>query len=310
MLKKLLILFAAVSALIAFTSCNKELEYNSNSGNNGSRDSASQLLVNTSKTEDLSAPDADNEDWFFFTPPEKGFVSVVTFVDKPSDIIINISIMDNFGRPINSVITDKHVNMYELPEIPVEKENYFIALKTTEGKSAYTIKANFRLPDPEPDCEIGTFKCIDNVLNECQKTGYTEIMVCEGETSVCDEEVGECKAAKASSGHTKCVPANKCKPGQKCCKSSSSGDDEGISDTEKTIKGTIVLVTPRDNNLADVKINGLGERKGVKKGAKAYLRGLKRKVDIYDCKTTYCMATIKATSEELTHYDTVDVVVE
>ncbi len=311
MLKKALVLFAAVSALFALSSCNKEIDYNSNSGNDGSRDSATQLLVNTSKIDDLSAPDGDNEDWYYISPQDKGFVTVVLFVDKPSDIIITLSIMDNFGRPKEILTTNKSTNIFTLPEIAVEKENYFISVITKEGKSSYTIKADFRLPDPEPDCEIGTFACVGNVLQQCQKTGFETIMECEDDTPVCDVEMGECRAKTATS--TPCVPKDKCKSGQKCCRDKKAADNDeslDIASDVKTVTGTIVLVTPRSNDLADVKINGLGEKKGIRKGAKAVLRGLKRKVDIYDCKTTYCMATIKATSEELTRYDKVDVVAE
>lgn len=310
MLKKTLILFAAVSALIAFTSCNKEIEYNSNTGNDGSRDSATQLLVNTSKVDDLSAPEGDNEDWYYFAPQENGLAKIIAFIDNPHDLITTITVMDNFGRPLNTVTTNKSVNIYEIPEFSVEKENYFISLKTTEGKSSYTIKAEFRVPEPEPTCEIGTFICADNVLQQCTKQGLQPVMTCEGDT-VCNAEIGECASKNASAQTSKCVPANKCKAGQNCCKPKQpKASDDEISETEKTVRGTIVLVTPRAGDIADVKINGLGQKKNVKKGAKAYLRGLKRKVDIYDCKSTYCMATIKATSEELTHYDQVDVVVE
>lgn len=309
MFKKLLVMSAAVSALFAFTSCNKDIEYNSNTGGDGSRDTASQLLINTPKTSDISAPEGDNEDWYYFAPQENGFAKVILVIDNPRDVVINYSVMDNFGRPLQVMTTNGTTNLYEISEFPVQKEHYFVALKTTEGKSTYTIKAEFRLPDPEPDCEIGTYACAGSVLQECTKNGLVEVMTCEGSSPVCDADAGECRAKKSSGrSHAKCVPANKCKAGQNCCKP--TGDEEGIGEGEKTVRGTIVLVTPRSGDLADVKINGLGQKKGVKKGAKAYLRGLKRKVDIYDCKTTYCMATIKATSEELTHYDTVDVVVE
>ena len=71
------ILFVCACALgLGLGACSKTIEYNSNSGYDGSRDSASQLLVNTSKVDDLSAIDGDNEDWFYFTPPEKGFITV------------------------------------------------------------------------------------------------------------------------------------------------------------------------------------------------------------------------------------------
>ena len=313
MFKRTLFLVAAVSAVFALTSCDNKIAYNSNSGDNGSRDSAMQLLVNTNKTEDISAPEGDNEDWYYFIPNEEGLATVSAYIDKPADIILTFTVMDGFGRPIHSVVTNHSENMYTLPEFNVQHDNYFISLITTDGKSSYTLRADFRLPDPEPDCEIGTFACAGNVLMQCkEKVGFVQITECANDTPECDSTVGECKAAAAVK---KCVPADKCKKGENCCKPKppkpdDSGKTDGIGANEKTVTGTIVLVTPRDSNVADVKINGLGSNKKVKKGAKAYLRGLNRKVDIYDCKTTYCMAAIKASSDELTHYDKVDVVVD
>ena len=224
--------------------------------------------------------------------------------------------MDGFGRPIHTLVTNHSDSVYELEESNVKHDNYFISLVTTDGKSSYTLRADFRIPEPEPDCTIGTFACSGNILMQCkEKVGFVQIMECASDSQECDSEVGECKAVVKGGGgggsKKKCVPVDKCKPekGDKCCADNNSNTD-GIGADEKTVTGTIVLVTPRDSNVADVKISGLGSNKGVKKGAKAYLRGLNRKVDIYDCKTTYCMAAIKASSDELTHYDKVDVVVD
>ena len=128
---------------------------------------------------------------------------------------------------------------------------------------------------------------------------------------VCEE--GVCvEAPKESGPRNRCVPIEKCKKGQNCCKPKTTkpvADDDDIAEGEKTVQGTIVLVTPRGDGIADVKINGIGSKNHVKKGAKAYLRGLKRKVNIYSCLNVSCQATIKATSDELQKYDRVDVVV-
>lgn len=272
-----LLLFIAGAFLFTFAACSeKTIEYNSNSGTNGARDTATQLLVNTNHVEDISAPDGDNEDWFYFMPPEKGLITVSAFIDSPHDLIVNIFIMDGFGKTLYNKTSNKTENTYVFDKFEVEADRYFIALKTTEGKSNYTIRADFELPPPpEPD--------------------------------PVEDDI---EPAPGPTPKQRCVPADKCKPGEKCCKKPQVVEEDGIAEGVKTIKGTIVLVTPRGDDLADVKISGLGSQKNVKPGAKAYLRGLKRRVDIYSCKTTFCMGTVKATSEELTHYDSVDVVVE
>ena len=61
MFRTIVAITATLTAALWLSSCSKEIEYNSNSGYDGSRDSASQLLVNTSKVDDVSAPDGDNE---------------------------------------------------------------------------------------------------------------------------------------------------------------------------------------------------------------------------------------------------------
>ena len=157
-------------------------------------------------------------------------------------------------------------------------ERYFAAIKLDKGSTSYTVSATFEFPPPP--------------------------------VVLVDEDDNSSGGQKTS---TKCIPIDKCKPGQNCCKpknNNSSNDGNTIPPGAKTIRGTIVLVTPREGEISDIKINGLGSSKQVKPGMKAILRGLNRKVDIYSCKTTFCNATIKATSEELSRYDSVEVVLE
>ena len=263
MAKKSLISFG-VAALIALAGCSEKPAYNSNSGVNGSRDSASQLLVNTNLIEDISDPQADNEDWFYFNPPEEGVIDISVYIDHPKDIILKMAVMDGFGRTLQSLTSNHNDNIYNFAKFDVKPDRYFISLITTDGESSYTLRADFSVPVVEPE--------------------------------VVPEVVEDPGTGKKRPKGTK--PA------------ASASSDEGLDPTAKTIKGTVVLVTPRGENVSDIKISGIGKNKGVKPGAKAYLRGLNRKVDIYNCLNTSCTGTIKATSEELTHYDIVDVVVE
>lgn len=266
----------AAAALLMLSSCSQTIEYNSNTGYDGSRDSATQLLVNTSRVDDISALDGDNEDWYYFQPTEEGLVTVRANIDRPQELVVELAVYDNFGRKLNSLKTNGSNGVYELPQMSVKPEMYFVSLITSEGKSPYTIRADFELPPPP----------------------VIEIIPEEPEPEV------------AAPTRTKCVPADKCKAGQKCCRPKVAAPaEDGIAAGEKTIVGTVVLVTP-SGEIADIKISGVGKNKGVKKGAKAYLRGLNRKVDIYSCLNTSCQATVRASSEELAHYDKVDVVVE
>lgn len=276
MLKKFLIIAAGTLLFCSSACAPDKVEYNSNSGYDGTRDSASQLLVDTNKVDDVDADAGDNEDWYFFVPKEEGFINVSVFFDSPNNIVGSITVFDGFGRTLNNFSINASQNIQDLPKIEVKAdERYFVAIKITTGKSTYTIAANFELP-PAPEVE--------------------PTIVTHSSSSASD-----------NTAKTKCVPADKCKAGQKCCKPRQTTDD-AIPEGAKTIKGNIVLVTPREGEITDIKINGLGTSKGVKPGMKAYLRGLNRKVDIYSCKTTSCQATVKATSEELARYDSVDVV--
>ncbi len=279
MLKKLF-LMASATMLLSLSACTTDpIAYNSNSGFDGTRDSASQLLIDVNKVDDIDAPAGDNEDWYYFIPKEEGFVKVSVFVDDPNKMVGSLTVFDGFGRSLNNQSINTVQSIQELPKINVKgDERYFVALKVTEGKSTYTIAANFELPPP-PEVE-------------------PEIV-----------EDTHVNTTKPSSNKPKCVPADKCKAGQNCCKPKATSED-GIPEGAKTVRGTIVLVTPREGEISDIKINGLGSSKNVKAGMKAYLRGLNRKVDLYSCKTTFCNATVKATSEELARYDTVDVVLE
>jgi len=265
MLKKLFfILFAALS-LAALTACAPdEVAYNSNSGFNGTRDSASQLEIDKNVSEDLNAAIGDNEDWYFFTPKEAGTAKVSAFFDSPAALEGTVNIYDGFGRPLQSFNINKAQNIQESAPFEVTAERYFIALKLNAGQSNYSVRVDFKLPEP-PAIEI--------------------------------EETVATNDTPSSGHHTK--PSKK-----------PTTDAAGIPEGAKTLKGTIVLVTPREGDVSDIKISGFGSQNGIKPGMKAYLRGLNRKVDIYACKNTFCNATIKANSEELARYNTVDVVVE
>ena len=265
MTRRIFIALALLSLLCI--SCSTDVPYNSNSGDNGSRALAAAIELNQEVTDDVSAITGDNEDWFFFNPTEQGFVTVSIVVDEPSAISLSISLYDSFGRELQTRESSPDSNIYLLDKFEVSADRFFIAVKTVKGASKYTIKAAFELP------------------------------VVETPEEVVDENT---EVQQAS-----CVPADKCKAGQKCCRPRTSQQaaptepapvSEEISPEAKTIKGTIVLVTPRGDDLSDVKINGIGLKKNVKPGMKAVLRGLKRKVDIYKCLNTSCQATIRATS--------------
>ena len=268
MAKKLLLSLAAVAAF-AVAGCSETLEYNSRSGINGSRDAANQLLVNSEHTEDISAPKADNEDWYYFMPPEEGLVTVKAVIDRPQSIVVAIAVRDSFGIPIQTIETNRSENIYTFPQLEVKTERYFISLITTNGESGYTVRVGFEVPPPvviEPDPE--------------PDPGPTPTP-------------------------TKCKGSSCKKPPQP-----DTTPTGGPNPDDPKITGTIVLVTPRGENLCEVKIDGVGKNKGAKAGAKAYLRGLNRKVDIKKCLNTSCTGTIKATSEELSHYDKVDVYID
>ena len=276
MLKKKFFALGVAVFLTALAGCDTTVPYNSNSGHNGDRVSATQLLIDMNQTETINAPEGDNEDWFFFKPSQEGFVKISVFFDTPSALVGTISLYDDFGRPFQSMSIDSSKNVQEIEKFEVKPERYFVAVKVDAGASNFTINASFELPPP-PDI-------ID-------------------ETPVDDTNVS------TTTKKDKCVPIDKCKKGQRCCKAPTVTTSEGIPEGATIVKGTIILVTPREGEISDIKISGLGSSKGVKKGMKAYLRGLNRKVDIYSCATTFCNATIKATSEELARYDSVDVVI-
>ena len=280
MKKRILIALAALSFL--FVSCSKDVPYNSNSGDDGTRALAAAIALNQEVTDDLSAVTGDNEDWFYFNPTETGIVTVSVVVDDPAAITLTMSIYDSFGRELQTRESDSGNNRYEMEPFSATPDRFFVSMKTSQGEGKYTLKVGFEVPKDEPV----------EVNNEDGKSTSTQ--------------------------QARCVPANRCKPGQKCCSSKTETTTTTPAPTEpeeppvevKTIKGSIVLITPRGDDLSDIKINGIGLKKGVKPGMKATLRGLNRKVDIYKCLNTSCQATVKATSEELARYDTVDVVVE
>ena len=271
--------------------CSHGVQYNSNSGNDGTRDVAVLINVNQDITGDLSASKGDNEDWFYFIPSEnQGSVTVSVITDSNSPMEATVELMDAMGRSLQSKQLKQTSNTYLLDKTEVEKDKYFVVLKTASSDGKYTFRVDYELPVVNPPDNTNEAEASDTEANTEETTDNTKTR--------------------------SCVPADKCKPGQKCCKPKPADNNEAKTDNSasldgaKTIKGTIVLNTPRGDGVSDIKINGLGKNNNVKPGAKAVLRGLNRKVDIYKVMNTSCMATVNATSDELKRYDTVEVVVE
>ena len=279
MFRNIFTLLVAVFLVLAVTACKPDApEYNTNSGYDGTRDSASQLLLDNVKSDTIDATNGDNEDWYYFLAKEDGFITVNLFLDAPAEIEGSFTVHDGFGRPIqNDPLAKSPQSLHVLPRFEVKaNERYFIAIKAINGKSTYSIEVKFELPPtPEPDPVI------------------------------VDDTPDPTPTKQA------CIPADKCKPGQNCCKSKKTNDnDDAVPANAKIVQGSIVVSTPREGGIIDIRINGLGSKHGVKVGMKAYLHGLNRKVDLYSCKSSSCNGTVKATSEEIARYGTVDVVIE
>lgn len=279
MFRNVIALLATVFLVLVLAACKPETpEYNSNSGFDGSRDSASQLMIDNVKSDTIDATLGDNEDWYYLIAQNDGFITINLFLDSAAEIEGSFAVHDGFGRPIQSETLNKvPQSLHVLPRFEVKtNERYFIAVKANSGKSTYSVEAKFEFPpEPEPDPII-----------------------------VDDTPVQTTTPTKQA-----CIPIEKCKPGQNCCKAKKPAEDE-VPANAKIVQGSIVVSTPREGGIIDIRINGLGSKNGVKVGMKAFLHGLNRKVELYSCKTTSCNGTVKATAEELSRYGTVDVVVE
>ena len=273
-MKKLLFAALAASVLI-FAACNKEIAYNSNSGGDGSRDSASNLKLDQVTQGDVSAPDGDNEDWYYFMLPGDGTITPRIHWDRAYDLHGDMVLYDGYGQEIEVMGIVPGVTDYAFKPLEGNGQNrYFVAIKVTDGKGSYGVEVGF---EPKPEPEIAP-----------------------------DETIPEETTPEKRVPRPKCVPAAECKSGQNCCKESGHSEPQPVS-TDPIAKGTVVLVTQRGDDLCDIKISGIGTKNNIQPGMKAEVRGLKRSVDLYKCLPTSCLATVKATPDELKRYDTIDV---
>lgn len=276
-MKKSILALWAASALVCMA-CEKEIPYNSNSGENGTRDSAAVIQFDKVTTGQISAPDGDNEDWFYVFPSEEGKVNVSIHWENHSGIDGQMVLCNGYGQAIQTLNIDSHQSDYTFNEQDVTPNRYFIAIKADKGKGTYSINSSFYVPQPD---------VVETTTDQSTDTSQQP--------------------------QTRCVPASKCKPGQRCCKETIHTQDSPKPDPEPApapvviAKGTIVLVTQRGDELCDIKISGIGTQNQIQPGKKAVVRGLNRSVDIYKCFNTSCMATVKATPEELNRYDKIEV---
>jgi len=277
-----LLLSALLMAACSFGACaSGGAEYNSNPSTNGTLSTATTVAFDKVVASKLDAPAGTNEDWYAFEVRENGFVQLNFFVEEPKHLLFDVSLLDSFGRPLDSVTTNASEQTYVFDKREMEPDRYFISVATNMGKeygdedckgvSPYTVSVHFEVPPPpEPE----------------------------------PQEVEPEPEQKAE----KCVPADKCKAGQKCCKPKKAPAPAAVEET--VVTGNIVSITPQAGGKVVVKISGIGTKKGVRKGATGKLQGSSLTAYIYSCAENACQATIEASSDEVKRYKSVDVVVK
>ncbi len=271
-----------------------EVEYNSNSGANSSMSTAHAITFDKINSASLSAPTGNNEDWYEFTVTENGLISMDFSADSPSHLIFNVALLDSFGRPLDNITTNASQTTYSFEKREAEPDRYFVSIATNmdkkygsencTGESAYSVAVHFELPPPPAPV-------VDEAAIAAAKAA---------------EEAAE--ADQKSSA--KCVPADKCKAGQKCCKPKKPATPAPVVVQEKTVSGEVVSVTPQSNGKLIIKISGIGSDVGVHKGMTGKLHGTNISVNIYSCASKACQATVEASADEVKRIKNVDVVVK
>ena len=282
------LLFIALSAAFLFYSAactQKEVGYNSNSGLDGVRDTASQLYLNTSQDDRCNAEEGDNEDWRYMLIEEPGLLHVSVRVDNPR-MEADLYLHDGFGRPVDRLNVTESSDFYEFDPLEVPVGRYYFRIACLKGQSVYTVSAAF--DQPEVVAEPSTVYVVEP----------------DPEPEPVKPRKRDKKEKKVEKKPKETAPVIKIAPPEP--------EPEPVVESDnppKSVVGTITLVTPGDSGKAKVVIRGIGKKYGITKDMRGTLKGRGKKVSLFSCESTKCQGIVEADEEELKEYDKVEFLV-
>ena len=272
-------ILSVLAALVLISGCG--VAYNSNSGTNGTRDSATQLSTGIAITEKCDADVGNNEDWYTFTPSEPGTINININASSTENNNL-LQLFDGFGRELKSLNIDPSKSVYSFDPIEITNVSadlrYFVKVTCLAGQTTYTIQTTLT-PPPVPEVPSGN----GNAGNGSGNNG--EASSTQDDTSNAGQSSGRHHRSKKDTQTTQPV--------------------EEETEPVQTYEGMIVLITPSETEDTSIKIQNVGDKTNTKPGDKATLKGLNRKVKLVSCSKNYCMGSVKATPEELKRYDVV-----
>ncbi|OIP28990.1 MAG: hypothetical protein AUK47_28600 [Deltaproteobacteria bacterium CG2_30_63_29] len=275
--------------MLAVLACGpKEVGYNSNSGADGVRDTATQLYLNTSDDDRCNAETGDNEDWKYLLIEQAGVLRVSVRVDNPR-MDADLFLHDGFGRAIDRLNITESSDFYEFSEIEVPVGRYYFRVACMKGQSVYTVSAAFSVP--EDTAEPATVYVVEA---EVQDKDPVEKKVKKVKTKKPDDPVVEKDPPVV-------VEVKKDDPPVE--------EPPVTAEPPKKVTGTITLVTPDESGKAKITIRGIGSKYGVTKEMTGKLVGRGKKVTLYDCEARKCQGVVEADQEELKQYDKVEFMV-
>lgn len=286
--RPLLMPLCALAASLCLSGCGpREIAYNSNSGPDGVRDTATQLYLNTSEDDRCNGDEGDNEDWRYLLIDEAGLLKVSVRVDNPR-MEANVFLHDGFGRAIDRLNINASSDFYEFNEIEVPVGRYYFRIACDKGQSVYTVSASFREPQKvaEP----------------------AQVYVVEAAPEPKVEEPRPRKKRREKKEEPKKVEEPRPEPKVE------APEPEPVPEPvaalpPKPVVGTITLVTPSDGGKAKITIRGVGSKYGVDSSMKGKLKGKGKTVTLIDCEKTKCQGIIEADQEELKDFTEVEFLV-
>lgn len=267
----------------------REIAYNSNSGPDGVRDTATQLYLNTSEDDRCNADEGDHEDWRYLLIEKPGLLRVSVRVDNPR-MDANVYLHDGFGRAIDRLNVNGSSDFYEFNEIEVPVGRYYFRMACNSGQSVYTVSATFR--EPERVAEPETVFVVDATPEPPKEDPKPRVKKKPAPKPEPKKEEPKKEEPKVVVEAPKEEPA-----------------PEPVSLPPKSVVGTITLVTPSDGGKAKITIRGIGSKYGVDSSMKGKLKNKGKTVTLIDCEASKCQGIVEADQEELKQYNEVEFIV-
>ncbi len=300
--------------------------YNSSSGLDGRRDTATRLYLGTSQDDRCDAGEGDNEDWRFVLIRQPGVLNVSVGLDNPGSLEAELYLHDGFGRPIDRIPVHGDNDFYSFQALPVTMGRYYFRIVCNQGTSVYTVAAEFQEDRPERVDPVKVYRFEPEPKPEPALPPQRKSRVRPSSGSAPSASAAANKPSNKPAASTSKPKADPKATTNPIATSSQERPPEdlgifgfkdgiekkigglgrlyqgGLAAPPKKVEGLIILITPSQDGLTKLTMKNVGTETRVSKdmvGSLTLSSNRQVEVKLFDCEEKRCVGSVDASPEEI-----------